>query len=214
MTKEKAEEFLELEIISINDIRPINDIRETELVRSVLKKELKNPEDMRFSLLEHFERPIDVTPSSKKLLEKWDSQFERDVFLRLTESGYRVVPQYKVGSYSIDFVIEGENDKRLAIELDGDIYHGPDQFSHDQRRQKQLERVGWVFWRCWASDWNRNADQCYRELISELDKKGISPLGLEYAANVYTRFETVRSSKEKSSSEETSCELDELCVDV
>ena len=70
MTKEKAEEFLELEIISINDIRPINDIRETELVRSVLKKELKNPEDMRFSLLEHFERPIDVTPSSKKLLEK------------------------------------------------------------------------------------------------------------------------------------------------
>lgn len=185
------------------------------LVRSVLKEQLNNPEDLKLSLLEHFERPIDMTSSSKNLIDKCGSQFERDVFARLTQNGYRVIPQFKVGSYSIDFVIEGENDKRLAIELDGDMYHGPEQFAHDQHRQKQLERVGWEFWRCWASDWNRNSEQCFKELLNELDKKGISPLGSEYESNVYTRFETVKLSKERSNSEIVlSAELEELCSEI
>ena len=181
------------------------------LVRSVTKDHLRNMEDLKLTLIEHFERPIDITSNTKNLIEKCDSQFEREVFKRLIKDKYRVTPQFKVGSYSIDFVIEGENDKRLAVELDGDMYHGPDQFAHDQRRQKQLERVGWEFWRCWASDWYKSPEQCYKELLHELDKKGISPIGSDYAPSVYTRFEVIHTEQPGVSANELTTELDELC---
>ena len=48
-------------------------------------------------------------------------------------------------------VVEGANDERLAIECDGDRYHGPDKWADDMQRQRVLERAGWVFWRCFAS---------------------------------------------------------------
>jgi very-short-patch-repair endonuclease len=39
------------------------------------------------------------------------------------EHGYNVTPQVKVGPYSIDLVVDGEQDRHLAIELDGGKYH-------------------------------------------------------------------------------------------
>ena len=58
-----------------------------------------------------------------------------------------------VGSlgYSIDLVVEGANGRLLAIECDGDLYHGPDRWADDMRRQRILERVGWIFWRVFGS---------------------------------------------------------------
>ena len=75
------------------------------------------------------------------------SAFERDVLARLLELGYRVQPQVKVGPYSIDLVVEGRDDRRIAIELDGDQYHGPERWADDLTRQRVMERVGWRFWR-------------------------------------------------------------------
>ena len=49
----------------------------------------------------------------------------------------------KVGEYRIDMVVEGHNDTRLAIECDGDRYHGADRWEADIHRQRILERVGW-----------------------------------------------------------------------
>ena len=50
------------------------------------------------------------------LRELCQSGFEREMFDVLVGKGYRVRPQVKVGAYSIDFVVEGEQDRRLAIE--------------------------------------------------------------------------------------------------
>jgi len=44
----------------------------------------------------------------------------------------------------IDLVIEG-TDGRLAVECDGEFWHGPDAFADDMVRQRQLERAGWTF---------------------------------------------------------------------
>ena len=41
-------------------------------------------------------------------------------------------------------VVEGDNDSRLAIECDGDRFHGPDRWDSDMRRQRILERAGWL----------------------------------------------------------------------
>lgn len=58
---------------------------------------------------------------------------------------YRTIPQVKAGAYRIDMVIEGAGDTRLAVELDGDDYHGPGRWEHDMYRQRVLERAGGVF---------------------------------------------------------------------
>ncbi len=70
-----------------------------------------------------------MNETSKTLLEQCDSDFEREVLKRLLELGYRVTPQVKVGPFSIDMVVEGDADRRLAIELDGDKYHTPERWA-------------------------------------------------------------------------------------
>ena len=80
----------------------------------------------------------------------FDSWFEVDVALRIAQAGYRVTPQYELARYQIDLVIEGEVEgklRRLAVECDGDHWHGPEQYTQDVHRQRQLERAGMRFCR-------------------------------------------------------------------
>ena len=72
------------------------------------------------------------------------SEFERTIFTALIERGYRVTPQVGSVGFAIDMVVEGEGGRRLAIECDGDQYHGPERWADDMRRQRILERVGWT----------------------------------------------------------------------
>ena len=51
-----------------------------------------------------------------------ESVFEKLVLGRLHTAGYRVHPQWPVGSYRIDLIVEGET-RRLAVECDGDAAH-------------------------------------------------------------------------------------------
>ncbi len=146
------------------------------LVRSVGLNDLSE-KDLRRSLLEHFSKPMVAVNSDADLASLCDSGFEREVFARLTSAGYRVVPQVKVGSYKIDLVVEGAEDRRLAIELDGDDFHGPDRWTHDAHRQRILERAGWTFWRCFASTWSLQKDSVFAELRSRLDELRIEPIG-------------------------------------
>src|SRR6516164_6323791 len=93
-------------------------------------------------------------PELKKIedaLSVCESKFERDLMQRLLERGYRVQGQLGSIGYRIDMVVEGADRRRLAVECDGDRYHGPEQWRQDMRRQRVLERVGWRFWRCFAS---------------------------------------------------------------
>jgi transcription elongation GreA/GreB family factor len=82
-------------------------------------------------------------------------------------------------------VAEGAGDRRLAIECDGDKYHGPERWADDMRRQRVLERVGWRFWRCWASSFNFDPDACMADLFATLDRMHIRPLGPSDGATAY-----------------------------
>lgn len=159
------------------------------LVRSVGLDDLQNPDDLKVKLINHFYSSIDSFSSQNNKIELCESQFEREVYKRLIDKGYQVEPQVSAGRYRIDFVIYGSNDVKLAIELDGDQYHGPDRFAQDQIRQKQLERVGWRFWRCWASDWYLDSDACFIDLLTKLDEMGISPCGVDNTPNLLVRHE-------------------------
>ena len=147
------------------------------LVRSVTASQISD-KDLRLTLLSHFDKPIvSDKADADNLIDLCESGFERDVYSHLAACGYRVIPQVKIGAYRIDMVVEGLGDTRLAIECDGDEYHGPDRWSQDMNRQRVLERAGWTFWRCFASTWSLRKEEVFGELVERLSAMGISPLG-------------------------------------
>lgn len=146
------------------------------LVRSVRLDELSNA-DIRRSLLSHYSKPMDSNDEDKSLIDLCESGFERDVYTALFDRGYHVTPQVKAGSFRIDMVVEGGDDARLALECDGDDFHGPDRWQADMSRQRVLERAGWVFWRCFASTWSLRKDDVLQELLARLHAMGIEPVG-------------------------------------
>ena len=134
--------------------------------------------DLRARLLDHFSNPSSQDCEEiQQLRDLCESDFERDVFDELTNRGYRVRPQVPVGNYRIDLVVEGLDDARLAVELDGDKYHGIERWLEDTSRQRTLERMGWVFWRCWGSNYISDKEMCLNDLIAKLDSLKIEPIG-------------------------------------
>jgi very-short-patch-repair endonuclease len=105
-----------------------------------------------------------------------ESDFERDVLRRLVGGGYRPVPQFRIGGYRIDFVLAAPDGRRLAVECDGDSYHGPDQWESDMRRQAVLERVGnCVFVRIRGSIFAREPEAAMRPVWQRINELAIPP---------------------------------------
>ncbi len=106
----------------------------------------------------------------------YESWFEVDVALELLRRNYRVRPQVEVAGYRIDLVVEGR-DKRLAVECDGEAWHGEERFGQDMARQRQLERAGWRFVRVRESEFYADREQCMRRIVDACDELGIRPIG-------------------------------------
>ena len=164
------------------------------LFSSVSQNDL-SPSCFRRRLLEYFEDPMArvraVLPlpladlrrlahQAKRVIEKapqpFDSWFEVDVALEIANRGYRVVPQFPVADKRIDLMIDGSG-SRLAIECDGDAWHGPDQYEKDTERQRKLERMGWKFWRIRESEYYANRQSALVSLWQELKLLEIQPVG-------------------------------------
>lgn len=153
------------------------------LFRSVEESTFKE-DTLNARLIRHFRQPF--RQEAKKvdtLRDQCESGFELEMFDELVKRGYRVQPQVACGGYFIDFVVEGEEGRRLAIECDGDRYHGPGQWSADMARQRVLERAGWTFWRCFASSFVRRREEVLGDLLRTLEQQGIKPLGAESVDN-------------------------------
>ncbi|MBF0202763.1 MAG: AAA family ATPase [Desulfamplus sp.] len=156
------------------------------LYRSIQESDLSNESDLRLKILRHFLSPMPQHKHIDNPIDLCDSDFERDVYKRLIKKGYNVIPQVKVGAFSIDLVVEGGNDKRLAIELDGDKYHPPEKWMDDWKRQRTMERVGWQFWRCWGSSYTIDPEGCIDDLIGILNSMQILPSEGSSSVNIYT----------------------------
>ena len=164
------------------------------LVRSVELEELSPNDKLRRALLEHFSSPFpNDTEQAAEAFMRCESDFEREVFNALFDRGYTLDTQVRAGQYRIDIVVEGENDRRLAIECDGDRHHGPEQWPADMQRQRTLERAGWRFWRCFASRFVREKPVVLDELCALLDSMDIRPRTAGARSTVYTECRTWRS---------------------
>lgn len=111
-----------------------------------------NHQDQRRALIEYVLDGGKVTVPQANQLDLCESEFEKDVLRDIVQHGFEVIPQYPVGGYRIDLVVVTPYG-RIAVECDGDRYHGIDQYEDDIRRQRVLERLGWTFWRLRASQY-------------------------------------------------------------
>ena len=130
------------------------------------------PGDLRRRLIEHAKDPNALIRTLDREEKKTQSEFERLVLRRLVAAEYGVVPQWRVGSYRIDLVVQGSN-KRLAIECDGDRYHDLEKLREDMERQAVLERLGWTFVRIRGSLFFRDPDRAMQPVFSKLEDLGI-----------------------------------------
>jgi very-short-patch-repair endonuclease len=129
--------------------------------------------DLRADLIRHCQSPQLLDADLENLLERCDSDFERHVVTRILARGYRRVRvQHPVGRFRIDIVVEGAQ-SRLAVECDGDRWHGEDAWHRDRMRQEVLERAGWTFERIRGSSFYRDPDNALEPLWQRLDELGI-----------------------------------------
>lgn len=134
-------------------------------------------EDIRRRLIVHARDQQASNTEQKKQEQKIESEFERQVFQKLVQAGYRVTTQWPVGAYRIDMVVEADG-KRLAIECDGDRWHPPEKLEEDMARQAILERLGWRFVRIRGSQFFRNPEQAMEAVFAKLRLLDIPPIGM------------------------------------
>jgi len=127
---------------------------------------------VRYKLLSYCIDPGRVKRDLKSVEHLFESGFEKDIFKLIESHGYSISPQVHVGKYRIDLVVQGLRN-RLAIECDGDSWHGVDQWDRDWERQQQLERVGWKFSRIRASEYYRDPHRAIQPVLKKIEEMGI-----------------------------------------
>ena len=154
-----------------------------------LRLEDCSPNDLRYRLIAFFQEKLEAEISNLKQSEleyhilrddrslqkppkPFDSWFEADVALELLRKQCHVFSQYPVGFKRIDLVVESGN-QRLAIECDGDYWHGTEQYEADMDRQRQLERCGWEFFRIRQSEFYADKTACLEPLWELLKHRGM-----------------------------------------
>lgn len=148
------------------------------VIHSMDRQAHLSPHDLRRRLLDHAHDPSASMDQASGPDGDVDSEFERLMLKDLKIKGYRVATQWKVGSYRIDLVIEGERD-RLAVECDGDRFHTVENLQADMERQAVLERLGWRFIRIRGSEYFRDPGRALMPVYERLERMGIDPRGSE-----------------------------------
>ena len=129
--------------------------------------------DLRGALIRHCRDGGTTTTPSADQMCACESQFERDVLQSILARGYQKVSvQHRVGQFRIDMVVEGPH-SRLAVECDGDRWHGPDVWHRDRARQEVLERAGWTFERIRGSAFYLDPESALQPLWDRLAELGI-----------------------------------------
>ena len=156
------------------------------LYHSMSLADLSNTEDLRFQLIDYCYGTVNRTTESNSTFANpvpedirvppFESLFEQRVFNRLIDRGFQVVPQFDVEGYRIDLVIIGSKTK-VAIECDGDFWHGPDRYQADLARKRDLERNRWKFFNIRESEFYIDRAAALVPLWEMLNELAVHPSG-------------------------------------
>lgn len=162
------------------------------IVHSIDKNNLKEG-DLRKELFEYIdsvkENTFEKTIDEHRII----SEFENEIIKYLLEKNYTVKQQLKVGSYDID-IVAIYNNKKIIIECDGKNSNcSQEEIIINLAEQEVLERCGWEFIRVRASQYFRNPDKAMKELILQLEDKGIYPNNKENHSNENELLNNIKS---------------------
>jgi len=144
------------------------------LIHSIDKNSLKEG-DLRKELFEYIDSLQENTFESTNVEKVAVSDFENEVARHLSEKNYTIKQKWRVGSYDID-IVAIYDDKKIAIECDGKtLNHTEEEVIANLEEQEILERCGWEFIRVRASEYFRNPEKAIKDLIIQLDDKGVYP---------------------------------------
>ena len=162
------------------------------IVHSIDKNNLKEG-DLRKELFEYIdsvkENTFEKTIDEHRIISK----FENEIIKYLLEKNYTVKQQLRVGSYDID-IVAIYNNKKIIIECDGKNSNcSQEEIIINLAEQEVLERCGWEFIRVRASQYFRNPDKAMKELILQLEDKGIYPNNKENHSNENELLNNIKS---------------------
>lgn len=143
----------------VHSLDPANDLKEG---------------DLRRALIAHVRDPEARLRREREALARAESPFEEAVTKHLVAAGYAVTPQVWVGNYRIDLVVTS-GAQQVAIECDGDRYHGVEEIPADMARQAVLERAGWRFVRIRGTRFFRDPEATMAWVRGELERLGVQP---------------------------------------
>ena len=144
------------------------------IVHSIDKNSLKE-RDLRKELFEYIDSLKENAFDKTAIENITASDFENEVARHLLEKNYTIKQKWRVGSYDIDMVAIYD-DKKIAIECDGKtLNHTEEEVIANLEEQEILERCGWEFIRVRASEYFRNPEKAIKDLIIQLDDKGVYP---------------------------------------
>lgn len=140
------------------------------------------PGDLRGELIKHAKDPQAIIKMLDTAEKESESEFEKQVLFRLRQASYSVHPQWKVGGYRIDMVVESGG-QRVALECDGDKWHTEENLAQDMARQAILERLGWRFIRIRGSEYFRDPEGAMQKIFERLTYFEMSPEGIVSESN-------------------------------
>ena len=97
--------------------------------------------------------------SRPELVSDWEKVF----FSALVDAGIRLIPQYGIDQYILDFALIRPNGRRLNIEIDGERYHRDwdgELVRRDQLRNLRLIEMGWDVTRFWVYEVRDSLPAC------------------------------------------------------
>ena len=137
-------------------------------------------DNLRRRLMDHYgglsarEKPRDTSPEA--LLSQTDANlgdFGRQVCQALCGNGFReeLIPQFKIGNYTLDFAI-CQGDVKIAIICDGlEGRTGQEFISASLDQQQVLERVNWKYYRLQSTEWYYKKAEVTAKLFSWLNNQ-------------------------------------------
>jgi superfamily I DNA and/or RNA helicase len=125
--------------------------------------------------LKKFVEYIDHKKYNKSTLprDKFQSIWEEHLFDVLQKEGLNPIRQHQIGPYFVNLAVE-TNDKRLAIEVDGEWWHGvlsSSRLERDLFRDENIRKMGWMVQRFWMHSLKYDLESCVNQIKNILNDK-------------------------------------------
>ena len=102
------------------------------------------------------------------------SDWEKKFYTALYDAGVHTIPQYAVEKYKLDLAVILDNDKKLDIEVDGEMYHkqwNGELCYRDQLRNQRMFELGWDVKRFWVYQIRDDMDWCIQQVKEWISAK-------------------------------------------